>query len=76
MTMCAACAISEKQPWHQFQADCQGCVARGLARGYAFVEARMLGKVTDRYQDELDMAGVTHQQVKDWAQRDALGRKP
>lgn len=67
---CADCTHAALGPWHGFTARCLGCAARACSRGQNFSAARKLGAQTRLYRDELELYGVTHQQVCEAARVD------
>lgn len=70
MTTYTDCRAAAKQPWHGFHASCEGCTARSVSRGPHFARVRKAGVLDAEYRRLLDMAGVSHQQVKDAAAAD------
>lgn len=81
MDDCQACADSARELSHAFRANCLGCAARAVARGPKFHAARVVRvgdadyeAVRDTYRAELTAVGVTHQQVKEAAAADFLGK--
>lgn len=63
MTDCAACAEARAQVSHLFQHGCKGCAARAVSRGQNFRDWLQHEVKTRRYQAELDMFEVTHEDV-------------
>jgi hypothetical protein len=64
MTACPDCIKSATELWHGFRANCEGCAARGVGRGPNFRRVRDAGRLDRKYRSELDLVGVTHDQVK------------
>lgn len=71
---CPACDIAHRELSHEFRANCPGCAARAVARGQNFRRVRDAGRLDRKYQAELDLVGVTHDQVKAAAANDFLQR--
>jgi hypothetical protein len=71
--MCPACATSTEKPWHEFRVGCDGCTARGVARGPNFRDSQKTGLLTWRYKAELEATKLTHEQVKAACAADRLG---
>jgi hypothetical protein len=69
---CEACTKAAAEPWHGFRSDCQGCKARSVARSPHFDRVRRAGVLDNRYTSLLAAFGVTHEEVKAAAERDAL----
>lgn len=68
---CPDCDQAKAQPnWGGYRTDCQGCKARAVARSQAFYESRQQGKQTGEYRSMLRRLGVTHDEVKAWAEND------
>lgn len=67
---CRDCDLAAKQPHHGFTADCLGCKARAAARSPQYREAKIAGKLTPKYKALLTQFELTHEQVKDAADRD------
>jgi len=72
MSSCPDCRDAAQQPWHGFHASCEGCTARSVSRGPHFARVRASGTQDAGYRRLLDMAGVSHQQVKDAAAADRI----
>ena len=60
---CPACEESARQVSHLFHANCLGCAARSVVRGQNYRRCRDAGKRDRKYDDELRLHGVTHDQV-------------
>jgi hypothetical protein len=73
---CEDCRIATERVWHTFRANCPGCAARAVSRGPNYRESHAAGKQTRKYRDELEMLGVSHQQVLEAAKADALTKEP
>ncbi|QAZ38444.1 hypothetical protein C1M51_02855 [Methylibium sp. Pch-M] len=72
---CPDCTRSAAELWHGFRGQCPGCAARAVARGPNYRESHGAGRLTSKYRAELELLGVTHDQVKAAAAGDALGRE-
>lgn len=75
MTACQNCSKARAELWHGFTAGCPGCAARAVSRGPNFRRCRDAGRQDRRYRDELELVGVTHQQVIEAAAADFEHRK-
>jgi tRNA(Ile2) C34 agmatinyltransferase TiaS len=73
---CADCTQATLGPWHSFTANCPGCAARAVSRGPNFFRCRAQGKQDRLYREELQLVGVTHDQVLQAVQSDALRKAP
>lgn len=71
--MCPACIEAAERLSHSFH-DCPGCRARAVSRDPRFFESSRGGFQTPAYRYMLEQAQVTHEQVKEAADADALGR--
>ena len=76
--MCEACEAAERSPTcGLYDARCDGCKARAIARGTDLFDARKLGDMTSTYRNALakvfgdSQAQITkgHEMVKRWARR-------
>lgn len=67
---CPACAEAAAVESHLFAADCQGCVARGLAR--IFLRRGERGR---KLRMACAQAGVTEQQVREAWAKDAMNEE-
>lgn len=72
---CPDCTRSAAEPWHGFLHGCQGCAARAVSRGPNYREALTSGRQTWKYREELQLVGVTHDEVRAAAAADALGKE-
>lgn len=73
MTDCPDCAAARADRLHAiYRAACKGCSARAIANGPLFWSARQSGKQFGEYRRALDAAGVTHAEVKSWAEVSCL----
>lgn len=72
---CLNCVRSAAELWHGFTNGCLGCAARSVARGPNYREAMASGRQTSKYRAELELLGVTHEQVKAAAAADALWKE-
>jgi hypothetical protein len=71
---CADCQSALVGPHHGYTAGCGGCAARAVSRGPNYRRC-LAAKAQDRkYRAELEAMNVTHEQVREAAQRDALGK--
>lgn len=67
---CEACQEAEANPHTGlFHAGCKECAARSIAGSLAFFQAKRAGRQTAEYKRLLTLAGVTHESVKQWAER-------
>lgn len=70
--MCQACEAAERSPnTGLYNAHCDGCKARAIARGTELWEASLAGKITPRYRDALERVfgerwRQGHDMVKRW----------
>lgn len=69
---CSDCVQATLTSWHGFTARCLGCAARAVARGVNYSAARKQGAQTRLYRAELELYGVTHEQVREAAKVDQL----
>jgi hypothetical protein len=72
---CPDCTAAAESAWHGFTHGCPGCAARAVSRGPNYRESHAAGKQTRKYRAELEMLGVSHQQVLEAAAADALGKE-
>lgn len=73
-SLCPDCARARSEVWALFNAGCDGCRARMVARSPAFDEARRSGKLTPAYRSLRAVALVSHDEVKAAAAWDAMGK--
>jgi hypothetical protein len=69
---CEACEAAHRKVWHIFHAGCKGCAARAVVRGQNYDESMRQNRQTWRYRAELQMHGLTHEDVKAEAALDVL----
>lgn len=69
---CPDCQAATERPHHGFHANCRGCQARALARSPAFADAKKTQRLTPDYRRALELAGLSHEEVKAAARGDAL----
>lgn len=74
MDGCTSCASAARELSHAFTNGCQGCAARAVARGPNFKRVRHAGMQDRQYRALLHQMGVTHEQVKEAAAADFMGR--
>lgn len=67
---CRDCTAASQRSHWEFASDCKGCIARGVARGPHFRRCRDAGQLDRAYRQQLQQAGVTHDQVKEAAAAD------
>lgn len=67
---CPNCTAAAQRSHWEFAAGCRGCIARGVARGPHFRRCRDVGALDRRYRQQLQEAGVTHDEVKSAATAD------
>lgn len=72
--VCADCVKAKLGPWHGFTALCNGCAARAVARGPNYAASRKEGVLTRLYRAELELLGVTHDQVREVAKLDRVAQ--
>lgn len=72
MTVCPDCVKATLGPWHGFAGGCKGCAARAVARGPNFASSRARGVMTRLYREELELLGVTHDEVREVAKADKV----
>jgi hypothetical protein len=72
---CAACAKAHAKLSGEFQGGCRGCAARAVSRGPNFRRCRDAGRTDRRYLAECAQHGVSHEEVRAEAARDAANRK-
>lgn len=68
---CEDCVKATLGPWHGFTGGCAGCAARAVSRGPNFDRVRKAGMRDRLYRSELELVGVTHEQVREAAKADA-----
>jgi hypothetical protein len=73
-TRCFDCHAALIGPAHGFTNGCTGCEARAVSRGPHFHASQQQGSLTREYIDELAKFNLTHAEVRQAAERDALGR--
>ncbi len=71
---CPDCARSATELWHVFNANCRGCQARVLSRSTHFSRVRKNNRLDRVYQAALDQLGLTHKEVKQAWNSDAINR--
>jgi hypothetical protein len=69
---CKACQEALIGPAHTFHAGCHGCDARAVSRGKNYKDSQQQGSLTREYIDELARFNLTHAEVRQAAERDAL----
>lgn len=72
---CPDCTTAAQRMHHGFSAGCKGCAARAVSRGPNYRRARDSGRQDWKYRAELENLGVTHEQVREAARVDALGKE-
>lgn len=72
---CEDCIRSAAEAWHGFRHGCPGCAARAVSRGHNYRDAQTSGRQTVKYRAELELLGVTHDQVKQAAAADAMNKE-
>ena len=72
---CPDCLTSTQRMHHGFRSGCKGCQARAASRGPQFFESREAGRQTSAYRHLLTQLNLTHQQVLDAYQSDAIRKK-
>jgi len=72
---CTDCTASAERPHHGFRAECKGCSARAASRSPHYRRCRDAGRQDREYRALLEQFGLTHQQVREAAQADALGKQ-
>lgn len=72
---CHDCTRSQSEMWHGFRSGCKGCQARAASRGPQFFESRTKNKQTSAYRHLLTQLNLTHQQVLDAYETDAIRKK-
>lgn len=72
---CPNCTRSQVELWHGFRSGCKGCQARDASRGPQFFESRQATKLTPAYRHLLTQLNLTHQQVLDAYETDAIRMK-
>lgn len=70
---CEDCTKAAAGLWHGFTAACKGCAARAVSRGPNYRRCRDAGRKDRLYCHELELVGVTHQQVLQAAAVDVEG---
>lgn len=64
---CAHCARGrEVRAYPLADAACPGCTARAIAGGHWCRWSQEAGSQLPAYRDQLDRAGVTHEEVRQW----------
>jgi hypothetical protein len=61
---CPHCDLAATRLHGVFRVGCQGCTARKVARGPDFARVRRAGRLDGAYQQMLQAAELTHEQVK------------
>jgi hypothetical protein len=74
MSACPDCTTAAEHAHHGFRAGCIGCCARAAARSPQYRKARDSGVQHRDYRRLLEQFGLSHQQVRDAAAADAMGR--
>lgn len=69
---CFDCMSAAAGPHHGFANGCRGCCARAASRSPHFARVRQLGRLDRQYRALLEQFGLTHEQVKDAADNDAM----
>lgn len=69
---CPACLAAAERPHHEFRADCRGCCARAAARSPHFRRVKLAGRLDRQYQSMLDQFDLTHIEVRQASEIDAL----
>ena len=72
---CPNCTRAQVELWHGFRSGCKGCQARAASRWPQFFESRTKNKQTSAYRHLLTQLNLTHQQVLDAYQSDAIRKK-
>ncbi|MDI4633308.1 hypothetical protein J7U46_09640 [Pelomonas sp. V22] len=72
---CPDCTRSQAEMWHGFRSGCKGCQARAASRGPQFFESREAKRQTSAYRRLIESLNLTHQQVLDAYQSDAIRQK-
>ena len=67
---CRHCTLAAERSHWEFATGCRGCIARGVARGAHFRRCRDAGALDRQYRQQLQQAGVTHDEVKSAATAD------
>ena len=70
---CIDCMSAATGVHHGFTNGCRGCAARSAARGFDFARVRSAGVLDRDYRVLLDLLSLTHDDVKQAAEADALG---
>ena len=73
MSTCQDCELAAAGVWGGFTHACPVCRARMIARSREHHQARAAGRQTPEYRRMLELAGVTHEAVKEAAQKDLKG---
>lgn len=71
---CKHCLAAAIRRTHGIDDNCNGCVARMVARGPAFKHASTRGFHALAYRDELKTLGLTHEQVIAAQKADKMGQ--
>jgi hypothetical protein len=74
MTDCHDCSQAAAKRWHSFSAGCKGCCARAASRSPHYRRCRDSGVQDREYRGLLTQFSLTHDQVRDAAQSDAMGK--
>jgi hypothetical protein len=72
---CIDCHSALIGPSHGFTNGCKGCTARAISRGPNYHASQQQGSLTREYISELVKLDLTHSEIKQAQERDALGTK-
>jgi hypothetical protein len=72
MTDCHDCAQAAAKRWHSFSAGCKGCCARAASRSPHYRRCRDSGVQDREYRGLLTQFSLSHREVQDAAQSDAM----
>lgn len=71
---CDACIKATQIPWAIFTTDCRGCNARMVSRSVDFHRVKRNDKLDAGYRNILDQLGLTHREVRQAWDDDAINR--
>jgi len=71
---CEACTTATQKSWSVFMSNCRGCQARMLSRSTHFNRVKRNQRLDTVYQTALDQLGLTHKEVKEAWNSDAINR--
>jgi hypothetical protein len=74
MSDCDDCRKAAERRHHGFQSGCKGCCARAASRSPHYRRCRDSGVQDREYRGLLTQFSLTHDQVRDAAQSDAMGK--